>query len=52
VDYLLREDAPFSGELWNSIDEMVVRVARDQLIARRFIHILGPLGAGLKLLII
>ena len=47
MDYLLRDDSPFGSEVWNSIDEMVVKVAKDQLVARRFINILGPLGAGI-----
>ncbi|MEW9122741.1 MAG: family 1 encapsulin nanocompartment shell protein [Thermotaleaceae bacterium] len=46
MDYLLRDDSPFGGEIWSNIDEMVVKVAKDQLIGRRFINIFGPLGAG------
>lgn len=48
MEYLLRKDAPFDQGLWGGIDQMVVRVARDQLIGRRFIHIYGPLGAGIQ----
>lgn len=46
MDFLSRESAPFSGELWNQIDETVVSAARRTLIGRRFINIYGPLGAG------
>lgn len=45
MDYLARDDAPFSGEVWNQIDETVVQTARRILTGRRFIDIYGPLGA-------
>ncbi len=45
---LLREEAPLTPEEWDSIDEIVVRVARNRLVGRRFIQIFGPLGAGLQ----
>lgn len=48
MDYLLREDAPFDSTLWDRIDKLVVRVAREQLIARRFLSIYGPLGSGIQ----
>lgn len=48
MDFLLREDAPFSDELWERIDETIVMKAREQLIGRRFIPIYGPLGAGVQ----
>jgi uncharacterized linocin/CFP29 family protein len=46
MEFLLRDDAPFSAEQWEQIDETVIRTARQVLIGRRFIHIYGPLGAG------
>ncbi len=48
MDFLLRGDAPFSDELWEKIDETVVRKAREQLIGRKFIPVYGPLGAGIQ----
>lgn len=48
MEFLLRDDAPFSPEQWGSIDEAVVRTARQILIGRRFLHIYGPLGAGVQ----
>lgn len=45
---LLREDAPLTPDEWISIDETVVRVARNRLVGRRFIQVFGPLGAGLQ----
>lgn len=45
MDYLSRESAPFSGEIWNQIDETVVAAARKILTGRRFVDIYGPLGA-------
>jgi uncharacterized linocin/CFP29 family protein len=46
ADYLMRDDAPFSAEQWAKIDELVVNVARQLLVGRRFIGITGPLGIG------
>jgi uncharacterized linocin/CFP29 family protein len=45
-DYLMRDDAPFSGEEWEKIDNLVVGVAKKLLVGRRFIHLTGPLGMG------
>ena len=48
MDYLLRDDAPFSDELWEKIDKEVVKIASQQLIGRRILNIYGPLGAGVQ----
>lgn len=48
MDYLLRDDAPFSQEEWDKIDEQVLKVASQQLIGRRILHLYGPLGAGVQ----
>ena len=48
MEFLLREDAPFGPDLWDRIDKLVVRVAREQLVGRRFLSIYGPLGAGVQ----
>lgn len=45
-DYLGREGAPFSAELWQQIDGAVVNAAKETLVARRFLPLYGPLGAG------
>lgn len=45
-NYLGREDAPFSEALWQQIDQTVVAAARETLVARRFLPMAGPLGAG------
>ena len=46
--YLQREAAPFSGEVWNQIDAVVLEAARSQLCSRRLLAVEGPLGLGLK----
>jgi uncharacterized linocin/CFP29 family protein len=48
LDFLSHTEAPFSDEQWDLIDEAVVRVARASLVARRFIEVYGPLGAGIQ----
>jgi uncharacterized linocin/CFP29 family protein len=45
-DYLMRDDAPFSGEEWEKLDHLVVGTAKRLLVGRRFIHLTGPLGMG------
>jgi len=46
MNYLSREGAPISKELWAQIDSTVVKAARSVLSGRRFLHIFGPLGVG------
>lgn len=46
MDYLARESADLSDELWNRIDDAVIGTARQHLTCRRFLNIHGPLGAG------
>lgn len=46
MSYLSRENSNLPDELWDQIDSVVVGTARTSLIARRFLHIFGPLGAG------
>ena len=46
MDYLARESADLSVELWNRIDDAVVGTARNHLTCRRFLKVHGPLGAG------
>lgn len=48
MEYLLRDDAPFSQEQWSAIDGTVVKTARQVMVGRRFISLYGPLGAGIQ----
>lgn len=48
MDYLLRDDSPFSEKDWDKIDELVVKVASQQLVGRRVLQLFGPLGAGVQ----
>ncbi|MHB0856451.1 MAG: family 1 encapsulin nanocompartment shell protein [Anaerolineae bacterium] len=45
-DYLMRDAAPLSPEVWAKIDGMVVTVASKNLVGRRFVELVGPLGWG------
>ena len=47
MNYLNRENAPFSASLWDHIDEAAVEAAREILTGRRFLEIEGPYGVGL-----
>jgi len=48
ADLLARDEAPLTSEEWEAIDKVVVEAARRQLVARRFIEVYGPLGAGIQ----
>ena len=45
---LLRQDSPLNDEEWNRLQDVVVKVARRRLVARRFLDIYGPLGPGVQ----
>ena len=46
MDYLDRSSAPLADAEWNKIDASVISSARDILVGRKFLNLLGPLGAG------
>lgn len=46
ADLLMRENAPFDASFWQMIEEEVRAVASQHLVGRRFLHLVGPLGAG------
>src|SRR5207249_2385127 len=42
-----RDDAPFSGRIWQEIDRTVASVRAANCTARRFLEVDGPYGLGL-----
>lgn len=46
MDYLAKESAPFSTEIWRQINQSVIETAKKHLVCRRFLSLFGPLGAG------
>lgn len=46
--YLLRDDAPLSEAIWKQIDEMVATVVTKNLVGRRIVPLVGPLGWGVE----
>ena len=48
MDYLARESAPFSPEIWGQIDSAVIDNAKKHMVCRRFLSLFGPLGAGVS----
>lgn len=46
MEYLARDDAPFSPEIWQQIDNAVVSAAKETLTGRRFLPLYGPLGGS------
>ncbi len=47
MDFLQRDAAGFSEEFWQQIDEKVTAAAKEALVARRFLPLHGPMGAGI-----
>jgi uncharacterized linocin/CFP29 family protein len=48
-DYLMRDAAPFGSDVWAMIDGMVADVVKKNLVGRRFIELVGPLGWGVEI---
>ncbi|GAB6064984.1 family 1 encapsulin nanocompartment shell protein [Aquifex pyrophilus] len=46
MEFLQREQAPLTADEWEQIDKTVYEVARNTLIGRKFIPVVGPIGAG------
>jgi uncharacterized linocin/CFP29 family protein len=47
TNFLNRDHAPLSEQMWRIIDDAAVGAARDRLTARRFLELNGPFGVGL-----
>ncbi len=47
-DYLMRGDAPLSDSEWERLDGTVVSTAREFLVGRKFLDLVGPFGAGVE----
>jgi uncharacterized linocin/CFP29 family protein len=48
TDFFLRDQAPLSAAQWSLLENAVIQTARESLIGRRFIPLIGPFGAGLQ----
>lgn len=48
ADFLMRDQAPLTAEEWQAVDSAVTQVARRSLVARRFLTLVGPIGAGVQ----
>ncbi|HHW01741.1 MAG TPA: bacteriocin family protein [Thermoanaerobacterales bacterium] len=47
-DFLNRQASPLSDEQWEAFESVIISTARQQLVGRRFLSIVGPLGAGVQ----
>ncbi len=48
AEYLMRDDAPMSEGVWKAIDNMVATVVKKNLVGRRVLPMVGPLGWGVE----
>jgi len=46
MDFLGKYQSPLTEEEWNTLEEAIISVAKRSLVCRRFISVVGPLGAG------
>lgn len=46
LSYLDRDSAPLTEEEWSLIDTAVVKAAKEVMVSRRILDIVGPLGSG------
>jgi uncharacterized linocin/CFP29 family protein len=46
MDFLGRDQSPLTQEEWSALEEAVIRVAKNTLVCRRFMPVVGPIGAG------
>lgn len=49
-DFFMRDDAPLTSEEWKGLDEVVVKAARQFLVCRQFIELVGPFGPGTEVI--
>lgn len=47
-DYLMRDDAPLTEAQWKAVDGMVATVVTKNLVGRKLLHLVGPLGWGVE----
>ena len=47
-DYLMRDDAPLTEEQWKAVDGMVATVVTKNLVGRKLLDVVGPLGWGVE----
>lgn len=50
MDILNRQEAPINEAEWSELQGLVTQVARRQLVARRFVPLFGPIGAGVQVI--
>ena len=50
ADYLMRSAVPLSDSEWEAIDQVVVSAARQFLVGRRLLDLVGPFGAGMEVI--
>lgn len=46
MDFLGRDLSPLSEQEWNVLEETILNIAKKTLVCRRFMPVVGPLGAG------
>ena len=47
-DYLMRDDAPLTEAQWKAVDGMVATVVTKNLVGRKLLEVVGPLGWGVE----
>ncbi len=46
MNYLGKEESPLTTQEWQTLEEAAIKSAKEVLVGRRFINVVGPIGAG------
>ncbi len=46
MDLFGREESPLTAEEWEALEKSAIESAKEVLVGRRFINVVGPIGAG------
>ncbi|WP_448583413.1 family 1 encapsulin nanocompartment shell protein [Thermocrinis sp.] len=46
MDFLGKDQSPLTVEEWETLERAIINVAKNSLVCRRFMPVVGPIGAG------
>jgi len=46
MDFLGKDQSPLTAEEWETLEKTIISVAKNTLVCRRFMQVVGPIGAG------
>ncbi|WP_333784685.1 family 1 encapsulin nanocompartment shell protein [Thermocrinis sp.] len=46
MDFLGKDQSPLTAEEWETLEKAIINTAKNSLVCRRFMPVVGPIGAG------